>query len=87
MARKARESKEEESSKMNLYLITQNENITYDTYDSAVVAAADEETARHTMIDDSPNTWALPQYVQVKLIGKALDGMEAGVVLASFNAG
>ena len=51
------------------------------------MAAADEETARHTMIDDSPNTWALPQYVQVKLIGKALDGMKAGVVLASFNAG
>lgn len=32
---------------MNLYLISQSENNKYDTYDSAVVAAPDEETARN----------------------------------------
>lgn len=33
---------------MNLYLISQNVNSDYDTYDSAVVAAETEEQARHT---------------------------------------
>lgn len=32
---------------MKLYLISQNENSGYDTYDSAVVAAPDEEMARN----------------------------------------
>ena len=32
---------------MNLYLISQNENEYYDTYDSAVVAAENEEEARN----------------------------------------
>lgn len=31
---------------MNLYLLTQNDNTGYDTYDSAVVAAKDETQAR-----------------------------------------
>jgi hypothetical protein len=31
---------------LNLYLISQNENNDYDTYDSAVVAAPDENAAR-----------------------------------------
>ncbi len=32
---------------MNLYLITQTQNGGYDTYDSAVVCAPDEDAARH----------------------------------------
>jgi hypothetical protein len=32
---------------MKLYLISQDENNDYDTYDSAVVAAPDEDTARN----------------------------------------
>ena len=31
---------------MNIYLIWQNENRGYDTYDSAVVVAEDEESAK-----------------------------------------
>lgn len=33
---------------MNLYLISQSVNTGYDTYDSAVVAAPDEQAARET---------------------------------------
>ena len=33
---------------MNLYLISQDENMGYDTYDSAVVAAPNEDIARNT---------------------------------------
>lgn len=36
---------------MNLYLISQNINDGYDTFDSAVVAAESEEQARHTSPD------------------------------------
>ena len=40
---------------MKLWLISQNENNNYDTYDSAVVAAETEEEARHTY----PDNWGL----------------------------
>lgn len=82
---------------MNLYLLTQYVNNDYDTYDSCVVAAADEESARRThpgreksaWDDDyyARKTWARPHEVTVSLIGTAKEGTAAGVVLASFNAG
>ena len=81
---------------MNLYLISQNENNGYDTYDSAVVCAETEEKAR--MIHpyylkewdhkrESFNTWSPAKYVKVKLIGEAIPGLSCSVVCASFNAG
>ena len=82
---------------MNLYLISQTENNTYDTFDSAVVCAPDVETARN--MDPStgkPKTdwrrryddWAsCPENVSVKYLGRASEEIEQGVVCASFNAG
>ena len=35
---------------MNLYLLTQNENNGYDTYDSMVVSAENEEDAKYLSI-------------------------------------
>ena len=80
---------------MNLYLLTQDVNNGYDTYDSCVVAAPDEESARriHPGRDDwnddyyARKTWARIHEVAVSLIGTAKEGTSAGVVLASFNAG
>lgn len=85
----------------NLYLISQNKNNKYDTYDSAVVVAENEDDARMIhpsdtygdfgvdWISDSCklNTWCKPEYVDVKLIGKAVDDIEDVVICASFNAG
>lgn len=79
---------------MNLYLIQQNANDDYETYDSAVVAAPDEETARN--MDPSngePMTWgrdyctwcSKASQVHVTLIGTT--ELPQGVVCASFNAG
>jgi hypothetical protein len=82
---------------MNLYLISQTENDDWDTFDSAVVAAPDEEIARNM----SPSTggpcdwenknsymWAFkPENVTVKLIGKAIKGTIQGVICSSFRAG
>lgn len=81
---------------MNIYLISQTENNGYDTYDSAVVIAPDEATARNMdpqgegQIDwaDTQFSWAShPSAVKVELIGTALPDAQPTVVCASFNAG
>ena len=83
---------------MNLYRISQDENNDYDTYDSAIVCAKDEESARKIRPDnatwedvkrkDYGDEWAIhPEQVTVELIGTAKDDIKEGVILASFNAG
>jgi hypothetical protein len=80
---------------MKLFLISQTANQGYDTYDSAVVAAPNEEAARRmnpaapdgTPFAGGPSCWASPDKVSVKLIGTAITGTETGVICASYNAG
>lgn len=78
--------------KMNLYLISQNENDGYDTYDSLIVAANNEEEASTIHPDGSwenpTMAWcSSPALVTVEYIGKAAPNVEKGLILASFNAG
>lgn len=75
---------------MNIYLVTQDENVGYDTFDSIIVCAENEDIAKNTL----PPTcewgycWAYsPDKVDVTLIGIANDDIEKGVIMASFNAG
>lgn len=84
----------DEEETMNLYLISQSKNNDYDTYDSAVVAADTEDAARNTHPGGQwPKEgrrnwdWTDPENVTVKLIGVAAEGVAAGVICASFNAG
>lgn len=77
---------------MNLYLISQTINSGYDTYDAAVVAAVDEAAARLLNPGHDPHwerdSWAdSPDQVTVEHLGLAAAGINAGVLLASFNAG
>lgn len=82
---------------MKLFKISQEENTDYDTYDSAVVAAPDEQTARNmnpsdgkvmTEWGDRYNCWcSSPDNVTVECIGEAAEGVKQGVICASFNAG
>jgi len=74
---------------MKLWLISQDYNRGYDTYDSAVVVALDEDAARKTnpCPFGSTSTWCDPRYVNVQYIGEAREGMPVEVVCASFNAG
>jgi hypothetical protein len=81
---------------MKLFLIKQSQNTGYDTYDSAVVSAPDEETAKHMdpgsgkpveKWNSNYLSWCNgPEHVTVRYLGEAVD-MEQGVVCASFNAG
>lgn len=72
---------------MKLYLISQDVNDGYDTFDSAVVAAHNEDEAKNTKIGWDGNEWAEPKDVTAKLIGTAIKGTRAGEILTSFNAG
>tara|TARA_B110000914_G_scaffold212304_1_gene213138 strand:+ start:69 stop:317 length:249 start_codon:yes stop_codon:yes gene_type:complete len=82
---------------MNLYKISQAENTNYDTYDTLIVIAKNANDARsiHPYRDGwrpgsaTAASWASSSaYVNVTLIGKALNTLEEGsVVCASFNAG
>lgn len=75
---------------MNLYLISQDENGWYDTYDSAVVAAETVEAAQRMEPAKGSfcnGSWTTPENVTVSFIGVAADGTCSGVILASFNAG
>lgn len=84
---------------MNIYLIQQDENSKYDSYDSAVVVAKTARRAR--MIHPSRNgittdwscwdlmSWTDPKHVRVRLIGtlSSESYAEGDVILASYNAG
>ena len=82
---------------MKLFLISQEQNNSYDTYDSAVVAAPDEEIARHIDPgsgkqkedwDAKYGDWCnSPDDVIVTYIGEAADNVKQGVICASYNAG
>lgn len=81
---------------MNIYLISQDYNNAYDTYDSAVVAAENEEDAKTihpsiignfvvTETIEDYSTWAPLSKIKVKYIGST--HLPRGVICASFNAG
>ena len=84
---------------MKLYLISQDVNDGYDTYDAAVVCAPDEWAARNmypgdgTVITETQwhgNSWtwcSSVEQVHARYLGEAEAGAEQGLVLASFNAG
>ena len=88
---------------MNIYRISQSVNQDYDTWDSAVVIAENEEQAKYMhpqkwawdIYDDKTwdgqdeeySGWCPVEDVRVQLIGTALPGAKQEMVVASFNAG
>ncbi len=77
---------------MKLYLISQNVNNDYDTYDGFVVCAENEDEARsiHPLDGSESNygSWVKKAaHIKVKYLGEAKKGMKAGEILSSFNAG
>ncbi len=76
---------------MKLYKISQDINHGYDTYDSIVVCAENEEKAKQVMELDEPDeldSWVTDvKDLTVEYIGEARDGMEEDIICSSFNAG
>lgn len=81
---------------MNLYLINQDRNGDYDSFDSAVVVAESSEHAKRihpdgsgTGLADRDTTWVSnPSLVTATFIGTAEKELKAGtVIVSSFNAG
>ena len=82
--------------RMFIYEISQSVNDGWDTYDSAIVYAADEieaagihpsGRANDEDEDEYGTTWAPSDQVKVRLVGQSVDDVRAGVICASFNAG
>ena len=81
---------------MNIYLLTQDVNVDWDTYDSAIVCAESEAEAVKFHPDGTffDSMWRAKcdwtktsSDVKCKKIGVADKSIEKGVILASFNAG
>jgi len=72
---------------MKLYRISQpEEKVSYDTFDSAIVAAESEVEA--AIEGYASDCWVNnPNEVIVEYIGEAKEGTVAGVILSSYNAG
>jgi hypothetical protein len=78
---------------MKLYLLSQDENSGYDTYDSCVVAAKSPAEAIHINPSwcgwgSQSHTWAKsPDKVNCEELGTAKRGTKPGLIISSFNAG
>ena len=83
---------------MKLFLVSQNQNQGYDTYDSFVVICNSEDEAKNTHPSNQPMTdekwknkygvWCEHiNYVKVQYLGEADSSLQKGVVCSSFNAG
>jgi len=83
---------------MNLYLLWQDVNNDYDTYDSCIVCAENIDEAIKIHPANNPGEdeikcnerieeWATSENIFCELIGKAESNVPKGLVLASFNAG
>ncbi len=79
---------------MKIFKLSQRINNGYDTYDSCVVVAKDENEARLIRPDgndwkaDYYNSWAnMPEEVIVEEIGTTRKQFEYPIICASFNPG
>ena len=100
---------------MNLYHLSQEEEVSCDTFSACIVAAENEDAARRThpwwefapndalAVDsdgafyrqqpdgrrtEAPRCWCRNiADVSVRLLGVAVEGTQAGVILGSFHAG
>lgn len=76
-----------------IYLVSQNVNREYDTWDSLVVAAKSEDEARKmTPIEGMDDwqiraAWAPVEHVKVKCLGTAAADVSVGILQSSYNAG
>jgi len=75
--------------KLKLYLISQDSNNSYDTYDKGVVCCRSRKAAKNYPLGDvsAYGSWVIPELVKVEYIGKPKKGIKEGLICASFHAG
>lgn len=80
---------------MKLWLLSQDVNSGYDTFDSFVVACNTAEEALNSLpsddkyVRDHPDSYWTSDHseITVKYLGEAAPGLQPGLICASFNAG
>lgn len=77
---------------MKLYLISQDVNNGYDTWNAFVVCAKNEEDAKTVReldpVDEFYGGWVKDTNdIKVEYLGNAKPGSKRGIILESFNAG
>jgi hypothetical protein len=73
---------------MNIYKIWQDKNNDYDTYDSAVVCAINEDRAKQLTIEEFwGGSWTDIENLQIELIGTTITERKEEIIVASYNAG
>lgn len=75
---------------MKIYKITRTDEVGYDDYDSAIVAADSKDVAIRITPGWVNSYGGWPdnlELISVEYIGKAKKGTKTGVILASYNAG
>lgn len=81
---------------MKLYLLTRKDyKIDYDSYDSVVVCAENEDEAKKIHPSGNPSYGSYQDFswekdlskIIVTYIGEAEESLKPGVILASYNAG
>lgn len=84
---------------MKIYRLSQEVNNKYDTYDSCVVIADNEDEAKmitpsgEPFVEINKEDWLYGDWVrtlshiQVEYVGEAKNGSKKGVICSSFNAG
>lgn len=79
---------------MKIYLLTQNQNTWYDTYDSCVICAENEDEAKNILPNWEPfgedqwSAWAYTkEWITCEEIWECNNNQKKWVICASFNAG
>jgi len=83
---------------MKLFILSQDEVSGYDTYSDCIVCAEDEKEAilinpsnkcysNEEIEEYGIEEWCTPKDVKCEYIGEAKEGLEKGVICASFHAG
>ena len=70
----------------NIYLLERTDKWGYDEYDSAVVAAYDEDSAKALFPESYGSSRILPEVLKVTLVGTTWSD-ELDLILGSYNAG
>lgn len=73
---------------MKLYLLTRKDHVGYDEYDSALIRAKDEASARAIAAEHFTGycgySWSNPDLINCEVV---VNRGETGIVISSFNAG